>query len=156
MDNINIITEAWNVHLSSQIYVLDAIPAEALTAIGIIKGRTAGEIFAHIHNIRLTWLEVSGPHLMEGILKVGKEDVGNHELLKAALETSGKAVAAMLTASEQAVGKVKGFKRGVAVFFGYLVAHESYHMGEIGIVLNQAGHKLDQEVGYGMWEWGKL
>ncbi len=156
MDNTNTITEAWNVHLRSQLYVLDSISAEPLTATSAIKGRTAGETFAHIHNIRLTWLEVSGPQLMEGISKISKEDSGNHNLLKASLDASGKAIAALLTTSEQAGGKLKGYKRGAAVFFGYLLAHESYHMGEIGIVLNQSGHKLDQKASYGMWNWDKL
>jgi uncharacterized damage-inducible protein DinB len=38
---------------------------------------------------------------------------------------------------------------------GYLISHESYHRGEIGIILTQAGYKLDQKIAYGMWEWGK-
>lgn len=156
MENATPIAEAWNVHVRGQFYVLDSIPAESLTATSAIKGRIVGEMFAHIHNIRLTWLEVSGPQFMNGLTKLGKDEASNKERIRGALEASGQAIANMIQAAEQAGGKLKNYKRGAAVFFGYIVSHESYHMGEIGIVLNQSGHKLDQKVAYGMWEWSKL
>jgi uncharacterized damage-inducible protein DinB len=37
---------------------------------------------------------------------------------------------------------------------GYLCAHEGYHRGEIGVILHQAGDKLDQKTAFGLWEWG--
>ena len=37
---------------------------------------------------------------------------------------------------------------------GYLIAHESYHHGEIGVALAQLGHPLDKKAAFGMWEWG--
>ena len=51
-------------------------------------------------------------------------------------------------------GKVKNFKPHVTAFLGYMISHESYHRGEIGIVLAQSGYPLDQKISYGMWEWG--
>lgn len=51
-------------------------------------------------------------------------------------------------------GKIKGFRPHASAFLGYLVAHESYHQGEIGLILGQAGLPLDKKVAYGMWEWG--
>ena len=53
-------------------------------------------------------------------------------------------------------GKVKSFKRSPETFLGYLIAHEGYHQGEIGMVLAQTGHRLPKEVAYGIWEWGKI
>jgi hypothetical protein len=39
-------------------------------------------------------------------------------------------------------------------FNDYLVAHESYHHGEIGIILTLSGQPLDMKTAFGMWEWG--
>ncbi len=39
---------------------------------------------------------------------------------------------------------------GRAAFVGYLVAHDGYHWGEIGIALAQSGRPLDRKVAYGM------
>jgi uncharacterized damage-inducible protein DinB len=43
---------------------------------------------------------------------------------------------------QQAVeaGKVKGWKHSPPAFMGYCIAHEGYHLGEIGMTLKQAGH----------------
>jgi len=51
-------------------------------------------------------------------------------------------------------GKIKGFKPHPAAFLGYLISHESHHRGQIMLSLKQSGHKVDQKVGYGIWEWG--
>lgn len=35
----------------------------------------------------------------------------------------------------------------------YLLSHESYHWAEIGIILNEAGLPLDQELHHQLWQW---
>ncbi len=72
-------------------------------------------------------------------------------MLLAALQTSADAIAALLTCSLAAGGKVKGFGGQAASFFGYQVAHESYHHGEIGLILGHAGFALDNKTAYGLW-----
>ena len=51
-------------------------------------------------------------------------------------------------------GKVKGFKPHVTAFLGYLLAHDAHHRSQIIIAFKQSGHKIDQKIGYGIWEWG--
>ena len=53
-----------------------------------------------------------------------------------------------------AAGKIKGFKPHPQAFTGYLIAHESFHQGEIGVALHQSGRPLDKKTAFGMWEWG--
>jgi uncharacterized damage-inducible protein DinB len=48
----------------------------------------------------------------------------------------------------------KGFKPHPVAFVGYLIAHESYHQGDVGVRLTASGHRLGNKVAYGMWEWG--
>jgi uncharacterized damage-inducible protein DinB len=148
------IADTWNINNRINLYMLDAIPPEALSGLPTSKGRNVGEQFAHMHNVRLMWLEAAAKDLMDGLAKIEKADALDKDLLKQALEVSGTAIETLLNRSVAAGGKVKGFKPHVTAFLGYLCAHEGYHRGEIGIILNQAGHKLDQKVAYGIWEWG--
>jgi uncharacterized damage-inducible protein DinB len=148
------LTETWEIHSRIVLYVLDAVSPEALKGAPGVKGRSAGEMFAHIHNVRLMWLKAAAPDLLEGVAKVEKEDAGDTEALRSSLEASGRAVGALFKRAVESGGKVKGFKPHAVAFLGYLIAHESYHQGEIGIVLGQSGHALDKKTAYGMWEWG--
>ncbi|MDQ2888166.1 MAG: hypothetical protein M3Y39_19015 [Chloroflexota bacterium] len=51
----------------------------------------------------------------------------------------------MLRTAFERGGKVKGFKSHAVAFLGYLISHESYHRGEIGIILTQAGPSTGQK-----------
>lgn len=146
--------ETWRIHDRINRYLLAAVPAEALGAVSASRGRSVGEQFAHVHNVRLMWLKSAAPELLEGLEKVEKEGAGDAEVLRAALEASGEAVADLLRRSLAEGGRIKGFKPHAAAFLGYLVSHESHHRGQIALTLKQAGHPLDRKVAYGLWEWG--
>lgn len=147
------ITDTWNINNRINLYLLDAIPADALNDVSASKGRTVAQQFAHLHNVRLMWLKVSGPEFMEGIDKVEKEVAADKKLLTRALKDSGKAMESLF--KKAAVeGRVKGFKPHVTAFLGYVLAHESHHRGQIALSLKQSGHALNKKIGYGIWEWG--
>jgi uncharacterized damage-inducible protein DinB len=146
--------DTWNIHNRIQLYVLDAIPDEALGSVSASKGRSVGQMFAHIHNARLMWLEVAAPELMPGLAKIDKEQSADKALLRHSLQESGRAIETLLRKGMDSGGKIKGFRPHVTAFLGYLLAHDGYHQGEIGVALRQAGHPLDKKASYGMWEWG--
>ncbi|HKP52699.1 MAG TPA: DinB family protein [Chloroflexia bacterium] len=148
------LVEAWEIHNRIVLYVLDAVAREALEGSPAQKGRSAGEMFAHIHNVRLMWLKAAAPDLLEGLEKVEKEVASNKETLRRSLEASGQAISELFKRGIAAGGKIKGFKPHAAAFLGYLISHEAYHQGEIGVVLGQSGRPLDKKTAYGMWEWG--
>ena len=54
----NQIVDTWNIHNRINLYLLEAIPAAALSDVAASKGRTVAEQLAHIHNVRLMWLKV--------------------------------------------------------------------------------------------------
>lgn len=145
------ILETWQIHARINLYVLDAIAPEAFAAEGPKKGRSFVGMLAHIHNVRLLWLKSAAPELLNGLEKLA--DDADRATLHAALAASAAAIEQLLEKSLP-TGKVKGFKPHAAAFVGYLIAHESYHLGEIGVALAQAGFPLDRKTAFGMWEWG--
>ena len=146
--------ETWRIHDRINRYLLAAVSAEALAAVSASRGRSVGEQFAHVHNVRLMWLKSAAPELLAGLEKVEKAGAGDVEVLRASLEASGEAVGELLRRSLAEGGRIKGFKPHAAAFLGYLVSHESHHRGQVALTLKQAGHPLDRKVAYGLWEWG--
>ena len=147
------ILDTWNIHARINLFMLDAIEPEALSGASASKGRSVGEQFAHIHNVRLIWFKAAAPELLESLEKIEKELSGNKELL---LQSLAKSDAAMVTLLREGLvkGKIKGFKPHAVAFVGYLISHESYHRAEAGIILTQSGHPLDKKTSFGLWEWG--
>jgi uncharacterized damage-inducible protein DinB len=150
----NQLVETWQIHDRINLYLLDAIDSQSLSSHSASKGRSVGEQFAHIHNVRLMWLKSAAPELLKDLSKVENEQANDKKLLAKSLTASGKAVGALLGQSLESGGKVKGFKPHAAAFLGYLISHESHHRGQIALSLKQAGNALDKKTGYGLWEWG--
>ena len=146
--------ETWAIHQRINLYLLDAVPDEALGAALSPKARTVFALFAHVHNVRLLWLKSAGRELVAGLEKLETKTLGDKEQLLAALTASGKAIEELLRKSFASGGKIKGFKPHAAAFLGYLISHESHHRGQIGWTLKHSGHPLDQKTSYGLWEWG--
>ena len=147
------LAETWAIHNRIHLYLLDAVPPEALGS-ALPKCRTVSDQFAHVHNVRLMWLKPAEPDLLDGLVKLETKVVATKAQLAAALEASGAAVGTLLGRAVEAGGKVKGFKPHATAFLGYLIAHESHHRGQIGWTLKQTGRPLDQKTSFGLWEWG--
>jgi len=145
--------ETWEINNRINLYLLSAIDEKYLPDISASKGRTVGEQFAHIHNVRLMWLQAAMPELLNGQTKIEMETKLTKNLLSGELEQSSVAISKLL-ANGFETGRIKGFKPHPSAFFGYLISHESHHRGQIILSLKQSGHRIDQKTQYGIWEWG--
>jgi uncharacterized damage-inducible protein DinB len=100
-------------------------------------------------------LQAIAPDISQDMKKVARNESDDKELSLRALNGSAEAVTIVLQRSLDTGGKVKGFWDHAAKFLGYLIAHEAYHHGEIGIMITQAGFQLPQDIAYGIWDWKK-
>ncbi len=146
------LTETWQIHNRINLYLLESIDEDNLKDISASKGRNVGEQFAHIHNVRLMWLKVAAPELLQGLPKMEKDQISKSSLLDALTLSAG--AIEQLFDKAAITGKIKGFKPHATAFLGYLVSHESHHRGQIMLSLKQSGHPVDQKIQYGLWEWG--
>jgi uncharacterized damage-inducible protein DinB len=144
--------DAWDISNRVNLYLLDAVAEEHLADVSASKGRTVGEQFAHVHNVRLMWLKAADATLLEGLTKIEKAGV-TKALLADELARSARAISTLLANGFQS-GRIKSFKPHPSAFLGYMIAHEGHHRGQILLTLKQSGHMVDRKVQYGIWEWG--
>jgi len=144
--------DTWNIHDRINQYILNALDENHLVAQSASKGRTVGEQFAHMHNVRLMWLKASAPELMEGLHKIEKTDITLQGLIQNFTE-SGLSILKLLKKGFEE-NRIKNFKPHPQAFLGYLISHESHHRGQILLSLKQSGIILDKKILFGIWEWG--
>lgn len=88
MQHTQEIVETWIMNNKSTLYLLESISARLDG-----KGRTIGEQFVHINNIRSMWINKVGEKID---LKLGREKSGNQNDLKIGLELSSEKMAGTL------------------------------------------------------------
>jgi len=127
------------------------------------RARTIAAIFTHMHNVRTKWIRLTAPHL-----KVPPQLNRAHctrQQARAGLAESAALCAEMLEeALGPAGGRIEKFRRdgwGSPWPTGpdmlcYMLAHEAHHRGQVLLLAHQLGFPLPKEVGYGIWNWGRL
>lgn len=133
------------------LYLLENLPEAAWRAEPPNgKGREVAAIVAHMHNVRVMWLKAVKGKLPP---QLDRHTVTSAQAGKA-LDQSRAALREVLQSSLSGDGRIKGFRPDVAGFFGYLIAHDAHHRGQIAMLARQVGHPLPQKATFGMWEWG--
>ncbi|HTF31728.1 MAG TPA: DinB family protein [Flavitalea sp.] len=146
------IIETWEINNRINLYLLESVKDEHLSSVAASKGRTVGEQFAHIHNVRLMWLKAAMPDLLNNVEKIENNAI-NKRFIAEQLSKSSKVISQLFEKS-LAEGKLKGFKPHPAAFLGYIISHESHHRGQIVLSLKQSNHPVDKKILFGLWEWG--
>jgi uncharacterized damage-inducible protein DinB len=148
------LVEAWRMGNEVNLFLIDHLDTAWLKDRYSPRTRSVAAQLAHIHNVRLRWIEHAAPELAAGAERFPRGAEPTKAQLRKALRASGQAVGRFLEASEE-TGRVKQWKGSPATFLAYLVAHEAHHRGLAMVAMRLSGHKLPREVVYGQWDWGK-
>ncbi len=153
----NELAEAWQTNNRINLLLIDRITPEGMSATLAKRGGrgVAGE-FAHIHNVRLMYLERRAKDLASGLTKFPTGAVPSKAQLTKALKASAKAVEALLVGVLEGHPRRRGFRKGLPTTLAYFVSHEAHHRGRILLTLKVAGHTLDKNTQMAIWGWDQL
>lgn len=147
--------EAWRISNSMMLVFIENVNDEAMLCTLSSRGRNVFQQFVHVHNVRLTWLNVSAKEIAEKYKHLDKDIKVDRKVLKNAFEQSGKAIEELIDKSWDNGGKVKGFKKGLIPMIGYFIAHDAHHRGHALLTIKQSGIKIPEELKWKIWEWEK-
>jgi uncharacterized damage-inducible protein DinB len=138
--------EVWAANEAMNQLLLQHLDDRAWRAEPPAGGRTIAAIFSHIHNDRLLWMTVWA-HGRRRPAHTSRHTVTRKQAARA-LARSARAMAEVFSAEPAPDDAI--------AHFGWMLAHDAHHRGQICILARQVGYPLRGEGAYGLWQWGKL
>ena len=151
MDFKNDLIDAWELNHKVTLYLLENIEPDWMNIKLNDKGRTIGEQFVHINNIRSYWIGKVGK---KEDLKIDKKYAKNKSKLASSLKLTGKKMNETLTSIFDAE-KIKSYKPHPMAFYAQMIAHESHHRGQIMMTISRNSLPIPKTVNFGLWNWNK-
>ncbi len=151
------ILETWRIHNRINLFMLENIPAEAMSStLSKRGGRDISRQIAHLCNVRANRLTSFSKKCGTPLEEFGKSECPPKEKLAEALQLSGAVMEQYLSYCLENGGKVSNFKQGIVPMLGYYITHESHHRGSILLTMKQCGYSLPGELKWGIWDWKKF
>lgn len=155
------ILESWRVNHRVTVFLFEHYPAELWDEkVPGAPRRKIRMIAGHLHNCRCMWIKMLGAKAgIEVPEKVDRYRVTPSELIEA-LGRSHRAMVRLVELAFEHDGRLPGsswsnLPRDVVQLVAYLIAHEGHHRGQLVMLARQLGHRLPDEVAYGLWQWSK-
>ena len=145
------IIQTWGLNNKVTLFLLDNIEKDWLSAKINGQGRSIGEQFIHINNIRSFWINKVGVKIE---LKLDKKHINDKQEIAKALEKSSLKMSEVLNQLLEQES-ITGYKPHPIAFFAQMIAHESHHRGQIMTIVTRSGFKIDKSVNFGLWNWNK-
>jgi uncharacterized damage-inducible protein DinB len=144
-DLLQPLLDSWDKNNTILVNLLRAIPKDALGTRGMESSPSVGELFGHIHYVRLVFVSEDAPELAVAV--PGEEWAAEPDLVRMAqlLNDSAKAVRDAVKSRVEARQDMDIHYDHPILLLQHMIWHEGYHHGQIKLILKLSGHQMSNE-----------
>ena len=138
--------DSWDRNNTILVNLLRVIPKAGLGARAVQGSPSIGELFGHIHYVRLVFVSEDAPESSGNLPEeewAAEPDTG---LMAQLLNDSAKAVRDAVKTRVEAGRDMDLHYDHPILLLQHMIWHEGYHHGQIKLVLKLAGHPMNDEV----------
>jgi len=142
---LNALLDSWDRNNTILINLLCAIPKDALATSAMESSPSVGELFGHIHYVRLVFVSEDAPEFAANL--PGKESAAEPDPDRMAqlLNDSAKAVRDAVKSRVEAGRAMDVHYDHPILLLQHMIWHEGYHHGQIKLVLKLSGQPMSNE-----------
>ena len=145
--------DSWDRSNTILLNLLRAIPERGLDARATDGSPSVGEMFAHIHYVRLIFVFEDAPEFAKHVPEKEWAVERDSGRMAQMLNDSAKAVRDAVKSRVEAGLDMKLHYDHPILFLQHMVWHEGYHHGQIKLALKLAGHPIsDKQAGPVTWD----
>lgn len=149
---LDALLDSWDRNNTILINLLHAIPKAALDVRAMQDSPSVGELFGHIHYVRMVFVSEDAPEL--GVDVPGEEWTAepDRDRMAQLLNDSAKAVQDAVKSRVEAGRQMDVHYDHPILLLQHMIWHEGYHHGQIKLALKLAGHPItNKEAGPITW-----
>jgi len=137
--------DSWDRNNTILINLLRAIPKDALGTRAMESSPSVGELFGHIHYVRLVFVSEDAPELAVAV--PAEEWVAEQDPVRMAqlLNESAKAVRDAVKSRVETGRAMDSHYDHPILLLQHMIWHEGYHHGQIKLVLKLSGQPMSNE-----------
>lgn len=144
--------DSWDRNNAILVNLLRALPEGSLQTRATENGRTIGQLFAHMHFVRLVFVEEDAPEFARPLPAGEWADESDPERIAQMLSGSAVAVREAVAGRLAAGQPMDQHYDHPILMLQHLIWHEGYHHGQIKLTLKLAGRPIeDRLIGRGTW-----
>ena len=150
---LDALLDSWDRNNTILINLLRALPEATLEARAMDGSPSIGELFGHIHYVRLVFISEDAPEFGRTVPEEEWFVERDTERMTKMLNDSATAVREAVKGRLEAGREMNLHYDHPILFLQHMIWHEGYHHGQIKLALKLAGHPMpDEQAGPLTWD----
>ena len=137
--------DSWDRNNAILVNLLRALPDQALQARATERGPSVGELFNHIHYVRLVFISEDAPEFAPPLPEEEWSGERDPDRIAEMLNNSARTVREAVKSRVETGQEMNLHYDHPILLLQHMIWHEGYHHGQIKLALKMAGRPLEDE-----------
>lgn len=150
---LDALLDSWDRNNKILVNLLRALPEGGLDARLMVDSPSVGQMFTHIHYVRLVLISEDAPEFARELPAAEWREERDRERIAQMLDASAEAVRETVKRRIETGKPMELHYDHPILFLQHMIWHEGYHHGQIKLALKAAGRPLaDEKIGPVTWD----